>query len=83
MKYLEIIKVFLNYFYQDLNRVKSVKKDYRDNISLKFSGSSKLEIEAAQEWKKYLEKNRSIIVDLFQVKLIYFDKHIKFNLGSN
>jgi ubiquitin C-terminal hydrolase len=51
---------------KDLNRVKPGKKEYRDK-SLKFSGSSPLEIEAAKEWKKYLEKNRSIIVDLFQV----------------
>lgn len=54
--------------WKDLNRVKTGKKDVRDK-ALKFSsGSSKLEIEAAKEWKKYLEKNRSIIVDLFQVR---------------
>lgn len=46
--------------------MKPGKNNFRDK-SLKFSGSSKLEIEAAKEWKKYLEKNRSIIVDLFQV----------------
>ena len=60
-------KIFNNFFLKDLNRVRPGKIDYRDNRPLKVSGSSALEIEAAKEWRKYLEKNRSIIVDLFQV----------------
>ena len=60
------------FFKKDLNRVRPGKVDYRDNKPLKLSGSSPLEIEAAKEWKKYLEKNRSIVVDLFQVFFIKF-----------
>ena len=64
-----IVNCIFNKIIKDLNRVRPGKTDYRDK-SLKFSGSSKLEIEAAKEWKKYLERNRSIIVDLFQVIII-------------
>lgn len=54
---------------KDLNRVRKGQSYYRDK-SLKFSGSSALEIEAAKQWKTYLEKNRSIIVDLFQGQIM-------------
>ncbi len=33
---------------------------------------NKMERESAKEWRDYLKKNRSIIVDLFQVKKNYF-----------
>lgn len=57
---------------KDLNRVKLKRENEKLRMqgSVKFTGGiSPLEIQAAEEWKKYLKINRSIVVDLFQVEL--------------
>jgi hypothetical protein len=49
-------------------KLKREKEKLKMQGSVKLTGGiSPMEIQAAEEWKKYLKINRSIIVDLFQV----------------
>ena len=73
----EFLIYLLDIIHEDLNRVlKAPIKDLPDQIQIEINENlhkenyftlSELELAAAKEWQNYLRKNRSIIVDLFQV----------------
>jgi ubiquitin carboxyl-terminal hydrolase 8 len=59
-----LLKFSLKKILKDLNRV--IKKPYIEEKDL--TGKIVTEEQAAEGWKNYLMRNKSVVVDLFQVK---------------